>query len=196
MVGPYFRFADHEMELAFQVTCVAVRKHHSQAMGSPLAEQARPLSRFRGGPAYSHRFVVIQPTHLNSKVAGLPANYSGGPLFWRSRVEDMKLILDELDKIEAMVPAVEGRIHHSKVAAVGHSLGGQTVGMLLGARLTDPKDEAATDVNMIEPRIGARHGLGGIAGYDAKETNRRGSRSFGDRPAPHLGLPALDAGWR
>jgi hypothetical protein len=126
-------------------------------------------------------------------------------------------------------------------------MGGQTVGMLLGARLTDPKDETAHDVNMIEPRIragvllaapgngggdlsefaaenysalnpdyshmttrtlvvagdadvnphltvrgadwhadpfrhgpgsdclltllGARHGLGGIAGYDAKETD-------------------------
>ena len=36
---------------------------------------------------------------------------------------------------------------------MGHSLGGQTVGMLLGARLTDPKDAAAQDVNMIDPRI-------------------------------------------
>ena len=103
----------------------------------------------------AHGFVVIQPTHLNSKVAGLPSDAPGGPLFWRSRVEDMKRILDRLDEIEAAMPAVQGRLDRSKVAAVGHSLGGQTVGMLLGARLTDPQDADATDVNMIEPRITA-----------------------------------------
>ena len=102
-----------------------------------------------------HGFVVIQPTHLNSKVAGLKSDAPGGPLFWRSRVEDMRLILDRLDEIETAVPAIHGRLDPSRIAAVGHSLGGQTVGMLLGARLTDPKDETATDVSMIEPRIKA-----------------------------------------
>ncbi len=100
-----------------------------------------------------HGFVVIQPTHANSKVAGLDPDAPGGPLFWRSRVEDMKLILDQLDEIEALVPAIAGRLDHRRIAAVGHSMGGQTVGMLLGARLNDPKDGHATDVNMIEPRI-------------------------------------------
>lgn len=65
----------------------------------------------------------------------------------------MKLIIDQLDAIEAMVPAIAGRLDHDRIAAVGHSLGGQTVGMLLGARLTDPKDTTAQDVNLIEPRI-------------------------------------------
>lgn len=50
-------------------------------------------------------------------------------------------------------PPITGRLDHSKVAAVGHLLGGQTVGMLLGARLNDPTDENATDVNMFEPRV-------------------------------------------
>ncbi len=98
-------------------------------------------------------FAVIQPTHLNSKVAGLPADAPGAPLFWRSRVEDFRRVLDRLDEIEAAVPAIHGRLDRSKVAAIGHSMGGQTVGMLLGARLTDPQDADATDVTMIEPRI-------------------------------------------
>jgi pimeloyl-ACP methyl ester carboxylesterase len=98
-------------------------------------------------------FAVIQPTHGNSKIAGLPRDRPGAPLFWRSRVEDMKLILDRLDEIERMVPALSGRLDHDRVAVVGHSLGGQTAGMLLGARLTDPKNPASTDVNVIEPRI-------------------------------------------
>lgn len=101
----------------------------------------------------AHGFAVIQPTHLNSRVAGLHSDAPGGPIFWRSRVLDMKRILDRLDEIEAAVPAVMGRLDRSKIAAVGHSMGGQTVGMLLGARLTDPRDEDATDVNMIDPRI-------------------------------------------
>jgi predicted dienelactone hydrolase len=101
----------------------------------------------------AHGFVVIQPTHVNSRVAGLPTDAPGNPLFWRSRVQDMTLILDQLAAIEASVPAITGRLDHTKIAAVGHSMGAQTVGMLLGARLTDPKDENARDVNLIEPRI-------------------------------------------
>jgi predicted dienelactone hydrolase len=101
----------------------------------------------------AHGFVVIQPTHANSRVAGLDSTATGGPLFWRSRVLDMKAILDQLGAIEAATPLLAGRIDHSKIVAVGHSMGAQTIGMLLGARLTDPNDKEATDVNMIEPRI-------------------------------------------
>lgn len=100
-------------------------------------------------------FAVIQPSHANSKVAGLPRNAAGAPLFWRERVAEMKLILDQLGEIEAMVPGLAGRLDHGRIAAVGHSMGGQTVGMLLGARLSDPKDETATDVSLHEPRITA-----------------------------------------
>src|SRR5262245_47927935 len=41
----------------------------------------------------AHGFVVIQPTHLSSKVAGfgLDPRAPGFPIFWRSRVADMKL---------------------------------------------------------------------------------------------------------
>lgn len=98
-------------------------------------------------------FVVIQPTHANSKIAGLPRDLPGAPLFWRARVDEMKLILDQLEEIECLVPLIAGRLDHKRVAAVGHSMGGQTVGMLLGARLTDPKDADAVEVDVIEPRI-------------------------------------------
>jgi predicted dienelactone hydrolase len=100
-------------------------------------------------------FVVIQPTHGNSKISGLPRDRPDAPLFWRSRVADMKLILDGLDEIERMVPALAGRLDRDRIVVVGHSMGGQTAGMLLGARLTDPKDASALSVNVIEPRIKA-----------------------------------------
>lgn len=124
---------------------------HGPSSYLPSKDGYGPLVNF-----YAERgFVVIQPTHLNSRVGGLPVDAPGGPLFWRSRVEDMRLILDRLDEIEAQAVAFRGRLDHGRVAVVGHSMGGQTAGMLLGARLTDPKDPAAQDVNLLEPRIKA-----------------------------------------
>ncbi len=92
-------------------------------------------------------FVVIQPTHASSRVGGLPADATGAPFFWRERVEEMKAILDQLAEIERQAPAVAGRMDHSRVAAVGHSFGGHTVGLLLGAQL-DGEDFS-------DPRISA-----------------------------------------
>jgi fermentation-respiration switch protein FrsA (DUF1100 family) len=100
----------------------------------------------------AHGFVVIQPTHLSSKVLSLPPGTPGAPLFWRSRVEDMTHILDQLDQIEAAVPEIAGRLDISRVAVVGHSMGGHTAGMLLGAQVID---EDGTKVSLAEPRIKA-----------------------------------------
>ncbi|MEV0935409.1 alpha/beta hydrolase family protein [Streptomyces phaeochromogenes] len=101
----------------------------------------------------AHGFVVIQPTHLSSRTLSLDPSTPGAPLYWRSRAEDMTRILDRLDVIEAAVPQLLGRLDHSKVAVAGHSMGGHTASLLLGARLTDPDD--GTDVNLAEPRIKA-----------------------------------------
>lgn len=124
---------------------------HGPSLYIPSKDGYGPLVNF-----YAEQgFVVIQPTHLNAKVAGLPSDAPGGPLFWKSRAKDMTQIIDALDNIEAAVPAIAGRIDHSRIAAVGHSLGGQTVGTLLGALLTDTKDPTVKNVSMAEPRIKA-----------------------------------------
>ena len=101
----------------------------------------------------AHGFVVIQPTHLSSRTLSFDPQTPGAPLFWRSRAEDMTRILDGLDIIEAAVPEIAGRLDPSRVAVAGHSFGGHTAGMLLGARLTDPEDGA--EVDQAEPRIKA-----------------------------------------
>lgn len=100
----------------------------------------------------AHGFVVIQPTHLSSRtLSHLHTATPGSALSWRSRAEDMKNILDQLDVIERAVPLLAGRVDHDKVAVAGHSFGGHTAGLLLGARLTDPDD--GKEVDLIEPRI-------------------------------------------
>ncbi|MFD8526563.1 alpha/beta hydrolase family protein [Streptosporangium canum] len=101
----------------------------------------------------AHGFVVIQPTHLSSTTLSLHPDTPGAPLYWRSRAEDLKCVLDRLDVIEAAVPQLLGRLDRSKVAVAGHSMGGHTASLLLGARLTDPQD--GTEVNLTEPRIKA-----------------------------------------
>ena len=101
----------------------------------------------------AHGFAVIQPTHLSSATLHLTADTPEAPMYWRSRAEDMSRILDRLDAIEAAVPHLSGRLDRDKVAVAGHSMGGHTASLLLGARLTDPHD--GTEVNLTEPRIKA-----------------------------------------
>lgn len=106
----------------------------------------------------AHGFVVIQPTHQDSKTLALDPTGPEGPLFWRSRAQDLRDILDRLDAIEAAVPFLAGRLDKARIAAVGHSLGGHTVCMLAGMRMTAPHGET---YDLIEPRIKASVVFGG-----------------------------------
>jgi dienelactone hydrolase len=83
----------------------------------------------------SHGFVVVQPTHLDSRSLNLPPDDPRTPDIWRIRVEDLTRILDGLDRIEAAVAGLAGRIDRERIAVAGHSYGGQSAGMLLGARV-------------------------------------------------------------
>ncbi|WP_432032014.1 alpha/beta hydrolase family protein [Streptomyces antibioticus] len=99
-------------------------------------------------------FVVVQPTHLTSRtLSHLVADAPGAPDFWRSRAEDMSHVLDRLDVIERTVPGLAGRIDRTKVGLAGHSLGGFTAALLLGAGIVDPG--TGRTVSVAEPRITA-----------------------------------------
>jgi hypothetical protein len=63
----------------------------------------------------------------------------------------MQHILDHLGVLEAAVLEIAGRLDHSRVA-VAHSMGGHTVGLLVGAQLLY---EDGTQVNLAKPRIRA-----------------------------------------
>lgn len=112
--------------------------------------------------AYAARgFAVIQPTHLDANLLGLrETDHPDAPLFPRSRAEDMHRILDGLDAIEAAAPMIAGRLDRARVAVVGHSMGGHTASVLLGAHHPEFRDLA-------EPRIKAGVILAGVGRGDA-----------------------------
>ncbi|MGG5258332.1 alpha/beta hydrolase family protein [Phycicoccus avicenniae] len=101
-----------------------------------------PLSDFFA----SEGFVVLQPTHLDSGTLGLrEAEDPDAPLYARSRADDMRRIVDALAGIEAAVPGLAGRVDRTRIAAIGHSLGGLTTCMLLGAGIQDPDSGEMVD---------------------------------------------------
>jgi len=101
----------------------------------------------------AHGFMVIQPTHLDSRTVGLAHDDPRTPRIWRIRVGDLTRILDQLDLVEAAVPGLGGRVDRSRIAASGHSFGGQTAGNLLGLRVLDP--ETGKEEDLSDPRIKA-----------------------------------------
>lgn len=129
-------------------------------------------------------FAVIQPTHASSRIGGLPADAEGAPFFWRERVAEIRTIIDRLSDIEERAPAVSGRLDHNRIAAVGHSLGGHTVSLLLGAQLDgegfgDPRIKAG--ILLTTP---------GRGGNDLTEENAERFPFF-DVDFSHLTTPTL-----
>ena len=99
----------------------------------PSKDGYAPLAQF-----WAERGVaVIQPTHASSRVGGLDPDLPGGPFFWRERLAEMRAILDQLAEVERQAPAAAGRLDHDRIAVAGHSFGGFTCSLLLGARLQD-----------------------------------------------------------
>lgn len=114
----------------------------------------------------SRGFVVIQPTHLDSRRNGFGFGHAVFPSIWTERISDLTRILDQLDVIEAAVPGLAGRMDHSRIAATGHSWGGQTAQALLGARILDEAGEAGEDMSDERVSAGILFAATGVAGDD------------------------------
>lgn len=81
-------------------------------------------------------FVVVQPTHLDSRRHALGFDDPRFRTIWRSRIADLHAVLDDLGHVVEDARLTD-RADLSRVALVGHSWGAQTVGALLGARVLD-----------------------------------------------------------
>ncbi|MFF3356396.1 alpha/beta hydrolase family protein [Streptomyces sp. NPDC002917] len=107
-------------------------------------------------------FVVLQPTHLDSRTLGLAAEDPRTPRIWRFRIEDLTCVLDGLDILEASVPGLAGRLDHDRIAVAGHSWGAQTASALLGARVLDSDGVPGKDMSDARVKAGVLLALTGL----------------------------------
>jgi dienelactone hydrolase len=91
-------------------------------------------------------FVVVQPTHLDSRRNGIGFDDPRFGSIWRVRIADLHAVLDHLPHV-ADEAGLADRVDLSRVALVGHSWGAQTVGALLGARVLDSAGQAGEDLS-------------------------------------------------
>jgi dienelactone hydrolase len=110
----------------------------------------------------AHGFVVIQPTHLDSRTLNIPAEDPRTPAIWRYRIEDITRVLDGLDVLEASVPGLAGRVDHDRIAVAGHSWGAQTTSTLLGARVLDSDGKPGEDMSDARVKAGVLLALTGL----------------------------------
>ncbi|WP_432147794.1 alpha/beta hydrolase family protein [Streptomyces sp. bgisy029] len=117
---------------------------------APLSGQGLPVIVFSHGNAWSldgygplvdrwaaAGFVVVQPTHLDSRRNGIGWEDPRFATIWRVRIADLHAVLDGLDGILREAGGLEARVDRGRVAIVGHSWGAQSAGAILGARVLD-----------------------------------------------------------
>jgi predicted dienelactone hydrolase len=120
----------------------------SHGFGSSL-EGSAPLADYWAASG----FVVIQPTHLDSRTLGLSPDDARTQTIWRSRIGDLRLVIDSLEEIAGAVPGLAGRIDPEKLAVAGHSWGATSASALIGARIIDADGNADEDFS--DPRVRA-----------------------------------------
>jgi predicted dienelactone hydrolase len=96
----------------------------------------------------SHGYVCIQPTHGDS-ISMLPRGewrkyrsvreYINSGVLGKhqlTRPDDIKLVLDQMSKIEDQIPALKGRLDSKRIGMGGHSFGAHTTQMIGGLSLS------------------------------------------------------------
>jgi predicted dienelactone hydrolase len=106
-------------------------------------------------------FVVVQPTHLDSRRNGIGFEDPRFATIWRVRIADLHATIDNLSHVLDMAGGLDTRIDHERVAVVGHSWGGQSAGALLGARVLDADDVPGDDLAHPAVRAGVLIGVTG-----------------------------------
>lgn len=89
----------------------------------------------------SHGYIVLSPNHDDccSMIQGIFYSVWYGQLgLIERRVESVKLLMDNLDLVEAAIPALEQKIDRDRIALAGHSFGAFTAQQFIGAGVFDP----------------------------------------------------------
>ena len=134
---------------------------------APLAGQSLPVIVFSHGNAWSMDgyqplvdrwaaagFVVVQPTHLDSRRNGIGWDDPRFATIWRVRIADLHAVIDGLGDILAQA-GLEDRVDLEHIAVVGHSWGAQSAGAILGARVLDADGMPGEDLSHSAVSAGA-----------------------------------------
>lgn len=122
----------------------------SHGFGGSLDKYA-PLADFWA----AHGFIVLQPTHLDSRSLAVTPDDPRYPNIWHLRISDLTRILDDLDTLLAAVPGLAQRADATRIAVAGHSWGAQTASTLLGARVLDASGSGAPGEDFADKRVTA-----------------------------------------
>lgn len=135
-------------------------------VSAPMTGERLPVVLFSHGNGWSldayapladfwaaHGFMVVQPTHLDSRTLGVTHDDPRFPRIWRIRVEDLTRCLDQLATLEAAVPGLAGRVDTDRIAVAGHSWGATTASALLGAGVLGA--DGLPGESMADPRVTA-----------------------------------------
>ncbi len=146
-------------------------------VSAPVSGQDLPVLLFSHGNGWSfdgyaplagfwasRGFVVVQPSHLDSRRDGIGFDHPAFAQVWLQRHADLVRAVDQLETIERAVPGLVGRVDPGRVVAAGHSWGAQTVQMLLGARVLDGTGEPGQDRSDSRVRAGVLLAATGIGG--------------------------------
>ena len=63
-------------------------------------------------------FIVVQPTHLDSRRYGIALDDPAFPNIWRTRISDLHAVIDSLADIINQVPTLAGRADTDQLAVV------------------------------------------------------------------------------
>ncbi|HWO61331.1 MAG TPA: alpha/beta hydrolase [Umezawaea sp.] len=135
-------------------------------------------------------FVVVQPTFLDSATLGLTPADPRYASIWRTRVDDVERVIDDLDQVVAAIPGLAERVDRDRLAVAGHSWGGQTVGMLLGARVVGADGRPGEDRTDTRVKAGVLLATTGIGGEDLTPFARE-NFSFMSPDFDRLNTPTL-----
>jgi hypothetical protein len=108
----------------------------------------------------SHGYVTIAPLHIDSESNGFGFRDLAGVDLLAERVADMRHIVDSLDELESRVPGLGGKIDRERIAASGHSFGGQVAMAMTGLDVMDmagnplPSADERFDVAVILSGVG------------------------------------------
>ncbi len=99
----------------------------------------------------SHGYVVIQPTHADSRRLGGRIRDVRSFQGWEDRPRDVSFVLDSLDELARREPALAGKLDAARIGVGGHSFGAHTAQLIGGARTFGRRGEQS----FFDPRVTA-----------------------------------------